>query len=340
MTRAERGILVLPGRGAYTAASLGSLDPAHPWTRRADELREAAGLPTLTELDGAARFDPTLHLQPVHASPLIWLASLLDAERAAADHRIAAVIGNSLGWYTALTAAGVLSFDDGFALVSELGRLQQEPLPDGGRGGQVIYPLTDASWQPDEALRATVSSAVAAPSGNGHGRAFASIELGGFTVLAGDDAGVERLLRHLAPVRVGERLYPLRLALHGPYHTPLVAHVAAAARELLAHLAWSQPQVTLIDGRGARWTPWSTDPAALRDYTLGDQVTSPYRFATSLRVALREEAPDRLVLTGPGNSLGGICGQALVAEGYHGIHGRADFDAVQATDPIVLSMRR
>ena len=340
MSGAERGLLVLPGRGSYTATSLGSLDAAHPWVARADELRQSERLPLLTELDTAARFDPKVHLQPIHASPLIWLASLLDAERAAADHRIAGVIGNSLGWYTALTAAGVLGFDDGFALVQELARLQQEPLAGGGRGGQIIYPLTDPDWQPDESLAATVSGALAEPNGNGAGSAFESIELGGYTVLAGDDAGMERLLRSLTPVRIGERIYPLRLALHGPYHTPLVAHVATAARERLAGLTWGPPQVTLIDGRGARWTPWSTDPAPLRDYTLGDQVTTPYRFATSLRVALREEAPDLLVLTGPGNSLGGICGQVIAAEGYHGIRGRADFAAAQRDHPLVLSMRR
>jgi [acyl-carrier-protein] S-malonyltransferase len=99
--------------------------------------------------------------------------------------------------------------------------------------------------------------------------------------------------------------------------------------------------VTLVDGRGARWTPWSTDPAALRDYTLGEQVTTPYRFASSLRVALREHAPDVLVLPGPGNSLGGICGQLVMAEGYRGIRSRADFEATQRSPtPVILSMRR
>jgi [acyl-carrier-protein] S-malonyltransferase len=92
---------------------------------------------------------------------------------------------------------------------------------------------------------------------------------------------------------------------------------------------------------GRRWTPWSTDPAALRDYTLREQVTTPFRFAVSVRVALREEAPDVLVLPGPGNSLGGICGQLIVAEGYRGIRSREDFEAVQRSEsPIVLSMHR
>jgi acyl transferase domain-containing protein len=339
MSTAERGVLVLPGRGAYTAASLGSLDPHHRWVRRADELRAAAGLPPLTELDGAASFDARLHLQPIHISPLTWLASLLDAERAAADHHIAAVIGNSLGWYTALTASGVLDFDDGFALVQEMGRLQQEPLPDGGRGGQVIYPVSDAEWRADDALRATVDGALATPGGNGAGHAYPSVDLGGYVVLAGDDAGIARVLRPLARLRIGARLYPLRLALHGPDHTPLVAHIAERAALRLAHLRWGRPQVTLIDGRGARWTPWSTDPGKLREYTLGEQVTTPYQFAASLRVALREEAPDRLVLTGPGNSLGGVCGQLLATEGYHGIRSRADFARVQQRDPLILSLR-
>lgn len=340
MSGAERGVLVLPGRGAYTVASLGSLDPGHRWVRRADELRAAAGLPPLTELDAAPRFDPQLHLQPIHISPLTWLASLLDAERAAADHHIAAVIGNGLGWYTALTATGVLDFDDGFSLVQEMGRLQQEPLPGGGRGGQVIYPVADAEWQPDDALRASVDGVLGAGDGNGAGGAFPSVELGGYVVLAGDDAGIDRALRQLAPVRIGEHRYPLRLALHGPDHSPLAAHIAERAAARLAGLRWGRPQVTLIDGRGARWTPWSTDPRALRQYTLGEQVTTPYRFAASLRVALREEAPDRLVLAGPGNSLGAICGQLLVAEGYHGMRSRADFERAQQRDPLVLSMRR
>ena len=149
------------------------------------------------------------------------------------------------------------------------------------------------------------------------------------------------LLDRLPPVRVGERLFPLRLALHGPYHTPLVEHVADAAAERLADLAWRAPTLPLIDGRGARWTPWSTDPLALRDYTLGEQLTTPFRFATSLRVALREYAPDVLVLPGPGNSLGGICGQLVVAEGYRGMRTRADFeDAQHSGTPVVLSMRR
>ena len=336
MTAMPRAVFACPGRGAYTAASLGSLPVRHPWVRRADELRAEMALPSLIELDGAGRFDPALHLLPVHAAPLTWLVSLLDLERAAADYRPAAVVGNSLGWYTALTAAGSLDFDEGFRLVQELALLQQEPLPQDGPGGQVIYPRHDPDWQPDPALERAIDAAL-----HDGGEVFPSVDLGGYVVLAGTETGVGRLLADLPPVRLGERMYPLRLARHGPYHTPLVEHVAAAARERLAGLRWRAPEVTLIDGRGARFSPWSTDPGELAAYTLGAQVVSPYRFDTSIRVALREYAPDVLVLPGPSNSLGAIVGQLVVAEGYRGIRSRTDFEAVQSgPEPVVLSMRR
>jgi acyl transferase domain-containing protein len=338
--RRRRAAIVCPGRGAYTAASLGALPAAHPLVARAEELRARHGLEPLLELDGADRFEPARHLRPANASPLIFLASLLDAEVALADHDVTAVLGNSLGWYTALVVGGALPFDDGFELVQTMALLQEEPLPDGGPGGQVIYPLTDEAWQPDPRLARTVHDVLTEETGNGGGRVFESIDLGGFAVLAGDEAGVGRLVEHLAPVKLGERLFPLRLAMHGPYHTPLVAHVADAARQRLAGLAWSAPRITLIDGRGARWTPWSTDPAALRDYTLGEQVVTPFSFAASVWVALREHAPDVLVLPGPGNSLGGICGQLVVGEGYRGIRSREAFAQAQLTDPVILSMRR
>jgi malonyl CoA-acyl carrier protein transacylase len=337
----RRAGLVCPGRGSYTAASLGTLPADHPFVARAEELRARYELEPLLALDGAERFDPSRHLRPAHASPLILVASLLDAEQALEDHRVVAVAGNSLGWYTALALAGALSFDDAYRLVQEVALLQELPSEtDGGPGGQVIYPLTDAAWRPDAELEAAVGVALQEVEAAG-GHVFPSIDLGGYAVLAGDEPGVQSLLRHLPPLRVGDRLFPLRLAQHGPYHTPLVAHVAEAARAALEDLEWRTPRISLVDGRGARWTPWSTDPAALRDYTLGEQLTTPFDFASSVTVLLREHAPELLLLPGPGNSLGGICGQLVVAEGYRGIRSRGDFDAAQASDlPIVLSMRR
>jgi len=332
----KRAALVFPGRGSYTAASLGSLPPDNTLVQRVEELRRGYDLRSLLELDSARRFEPKVHLLPANASPLIFLTSLIDLSATPDGVEPVVAIGNSMGWYTALTAVGVLSLEEGYRLVQEVSLLQQEPLPSDGPGGQVIYPLTGDDWRIDPELRARVDAALT----QGNGEVHPSIDLGGYAVLAGSETGVARLMELLPPARVGERLYPLRLALHGPYHTPLVSHVARAAQERLADLHWNAPEISLVDGRGARWSPWSTDPAALRDYTLGEQVTTPFGFATSLRVTLREWAPDLLMLPGPGNSLGGICGRAVVAEGYRGIRNRANFEAVQERDGLMLSLHR
>jgi [acyl-carrier-protein] S-malonyltransferase len=333
----SRAVVAFPGRGAYTGASLGVLSDQHPWVQRADALRAEYDLLPLTELDRAPRFDPRLHLRPANAAPMVFLIGMLHAERIAVDHEVVAAIGDSMGWYTALAAAGTLSFDDAFRLSQQVALLQEQPLPEDGPGGQIIYPLTDASWRPDPKLASAVEAALKAGNGNVHN----SVELGGYAVLAGTETGISALLAALPPVKVGERSFPLRLALQGPHHSPLVSHVARAAQQSLGDLTWRAPTVTLVDGRGARFTPWSADPLELARYTLADHIVDSYRFATALRVALREYAPEVVLLPGPGNSLGGICGQVLVAEGYRGIRSRQAFERAQAGgQPLLLSIRR
>ncbi len=331
----KRLAIVCPGRGSYTERELRSLPEEHPWVARADELRAGYGLPALSDLDRAERFSAALHLRPANAAPLIWLVTRIDVARVLveADARAVCVLGNSMGWYTALAAAGALDFDDGFRLVQEMALLQEEARG----GGQVLYPCIGEDWRPDlERERAVEAALAAAP-----GAAWPSIRLGGYAVLAGSDAGLASLLGALPPVALGKNRYPFKLVGHGPYHTPLLAGVSARARSTLAELRWRRPEIALIDGRGRRFTPWSADPAELADYTLGAQVVTPYDFTLSVRVALREYAPDELCLPGPGNSLGGVCGQILVQERWRGIDSRAAFEAEQqgAAAP-VRSLRR
>ncbi len=165
-----RAVLVLPGRGAYTAATLGTIPVDHPLVAEAESLRAEMGLDSLLALDSADRFAPEIHLRPANASPLIFLASMLDAERAAADHRLVAVIGNSLGWYTALTVAGALDFADGFRLVQGIALLQEEAAAAGVDGGQLIYPRVGVDWQPVEEYGAAVEAALTDGAGSDDGR--------------------------------------------------------------------------------------------------------------------------------------------------------------------------
>lgn len=328
-----RVALFCPGRGSYTEKSLRSLPTGETWVETAEELRHEYGLEPLQALDQAARFEPARHLRPANAAALIYVCSMLDAREVRAREQVVCVGGNSLGWYTALAVAGALSFADGFRLVQEMALLQEQGEP----GGQVIYPLVDAEWRPSAEAHAAVARLLA----GGAGEVFPSIRLGGYAVLAGTNAGVARLLKELPAVKLGSTSYPFRLAQHGPYHTPLASGVAARAREQLARLDFRAPQITLVDGRGVRSTPAATDVEALRAYTLGAQVDTPYDFTASVRVALREHAPARLVLPGPGNTLGGVCAQILIALGWRGLASKSDFEACQASaEPLLESLRR
>ncbi|HJP70567.1 MAG TPA: hypothetical protein VJ975_02520 [Candidatus Limnocylindria bacterium] len=332
----SRAAVAFPGRGSYGPRSLGSLPAAHRWVRRADELRTGAGLPTLTSLDGAAQFDPGVHLRPTNAWPLIFLTSLLDAERIADDHEVVVVIASSTGWYTALAASGALGFDDAFRLVQEMAGAAEAPLTD-GEAGELIYPLADEAWQPDAGRGAQVRSALSRADGS----AGLAVDLGAFAVIGGTIAALDRIGSELAPVAVSERTYPLRLPGGDGWHTPLRRDAADRVAGSVGELSWDRPNVTLVDDRGVRFTPWSTDPAELATQSLRGQAGSTYDFAAGLRVALREYAPDVVLLPGPGASLGAACAQVIVAEGYRGLRSRAEFEEAQSgAAPILLSMRR
>lgn len=332
-TSSRRVALLCPGRGSYTEKSLRSLSGTDPAVRAAEALRAEYELEPLLALDSAAKFEPARHLRPANAAALIYLCSWLDARAVRARERVVCVAGNSLGWYTALAVAGALSFEDGFRLVQEMALLQEQ----GEAGGQVIYPLVGEDWRRAPASAAAVARLLA----DAPGEVFPSIHLGGYAVLAGTPAGVARLLKELPPLKLGTTSYPFRLAQHGPYHTPLASSVAARAREQLARLEFRAPELPLIDGRGLCFTPAASDLDALRAYTLGAQIDTPYDFTASVRVATLEYAPERLVLPGPGNTLGGVCAQVLIALGWRGLATRADFEAVQASErPVLESLRR
>ena len=179
--------------------------------------------------------------------------------------------------------------------------LQQEPLDAGAGGGQLIYPRLDGDWQPMAEWAAALDAV-----GEDGGEVFPSVDLGAYVVLAGTRRG--SIAWWGAWRRWSWASGSSRSASRSTGRTTRRSGaVAASAAERLTDLPWRAPQLTLIDGRGARLTPWSTDPAELAT-TPWASTGGPFRFALSVRVALREDAPDVLVLPGPGNSLGGIWG--------------------------------
>lgn len=337
MTAAQRVLVVAPGRGSYGPRELGTLARAAAESEKGEAAVaritaaiDAARGGSLRELDERKTFTPDL-LGPESANSLIFACSLLDfALFPEAPHgppyEVAGFIGNSLGFYTTLALSGALTLEDGARLVATMGRLQAKL----ARGQQLIYPWVDEEWRPVPERRAAIQAALES------GAAFDSIRLGGFAILACEDARAVRL----PPAKQGGRDYPFVLEGHHGYHSPLAAAVAEAASIELGDLAWRAPSAHLVDGRGAIFTPWSADPRELADYALAYQVREPFDFTAQLVTALRELAPDSIVLLGPGESIGGAIGQVIVQERFFGLESKAAFMERQRTAPVLHALGR
>jgi len=119
--------------------------------------------------------------------------------------------------------------------------------------------------------------------------------------------------------------------------------MAGSSGRALAQLpsAWfGSPDVPMIDGRGHVWRPFASEPRALHDYTFVAQILETYDFTRAVQVAVKEYAPDRIVLLGPGDTLGGAIAQALIAIQWRGLRSKADFQEIQSADPVLISMGR
>ena len=243
----KRALVICPGRGSYNASELGSLRHfAHeaswaPLLSQADDASRAAGLMSVTELDAMPKFSRAEHMEPAHSSVLTYTIACADyAARTAAIAAYAAafqpatptaaelpwtavgICGNSLGWYTSVALGGAVSFREGLEIVlTTSGYQRSQPQ----LGGQLVYPTLGLEWEESKALTGAIETALA--SANQVGYASISIELGGATVLAADDTGMEALKANLPAVARGRIKYPLVLPGHSAFHTPLMADMAA-----------------------------------------------------------------------------------------------------------------
>jgi [acyl-carrier-protein] S-malonyltransferase len=330
-----RVVVVCPGRGTYNAGEWGYLARHHAARgdvlAQFDRYRAEQGQPTLSALDGQTPYAPEVHGRGDHASALIFACAYLDALALDAERcEIVAVTGNSMGWYIALAVAQALAPPDALHLVNTMGRLMHES----ALGGQVLQPFVDEDWRELPGERARLLGLVEEIHGGDGAQLHLSIDLGGMLVFGGNEPGLTRLTAAL-PKR--DR-YPMRLHQHSAFHTPLQTPVRERARAQLSAEPFRRPAVPLVDGRGQVWTPWSTDPERLWDYTLGHQLVAPYDFTRAVQVAVKEFAPDALVVLGPGTTLGGAVAQALIGCRWRELASKRDFTAQQAREPFVLSL--
>lgn len=339
MTARKSAVVIAPGRGTYGKTELGSIARLHG-DRFAeiiadfDAQRAARGEPTVSELDGAERFSVSTHMRGDVAAPLIYSASILDFLSIDRDaYEVVAVAGNSMGWYSALAMSGAVSIADGFRIANAMGTNSQAH----GPGGQLLFQVVDEDWRAVPGLRdamfALVANIAARP---GHALAL-SIDLGGMLLFAGDEAGLAALIAEAPPTPGRD---PLRLAGHGPFHTPLMQGSADKARSQLPPSLFGEAAIPLVDGRGHIWRRHASDPAAMWDYSFDHQILAPYDFTLSVQVAVKEFAPEVIILPGPGDTLGGAVAQALIGIEWQGMTSKKDFSDRQKSAPFLLSMSR
>ena len=332
----KSAVVICPGRGTYNQAELGYLGRYATgdidFVDAIDAQRTQLGQVTISELDGMDRFSTRVHTTGENASPLIYACAMNDfASIDLEAYDLVAVGGNSMGWYLALACAGVLRGINGFHLVNTMGSLMQEE----GVGGQVIYSLVDDQWRFDKDA-ARVCDNVSAELNSHPGTSVSdSILLGGMRVMAANEAGIKGLLEKLPP---RQDRYPFQLQHHAAFHSDLLAHIPGMAQNRILPEAFEPARLPLIDGRGVTWQPGAIDYDRLYQYTLSDQITQPYNFSKLIEVAVKEFAPDCIILLGPGSTLGPPIAQELIRQAWLGLETKDEFIARQATDPFLLSM--
>lgn len=147
-----------------------------------------------------------------------------------ADIRPGYVAGHSLGEFTALVAAGVLTFSDALRLVAERGRLASTK----GAKGSMAAIVGLSAEQVDDVIRAH------APDGetvvaNDNGPAQVTI--------AGSAQSVALVSEALA--RSGARkIVPLRIS--GPFHFPPMGRIGGDLRAFMDGLRWREPVVPIV----------------------------------------------------------------------------------------------
>jgi malonyl CoA-acyl carrier protein transacylase len=332
----KRAVVICPGRGTYNKEELGYLQRLHPekieLINVIDNYRQQQGQISISELDSMAQYSMRTHTAGENASALIYGCALADFQSINKDeYDIVAVTGNSMGWYIALAVAGALNERNAIELINTMGSM----MIDGVIGGQMIYPIINDLWQKDHLIIEKINTWCGEVNQAQDCEVYISINLGGYLVFGGNKSGLKALEQKLPQV---QDRYPMNLFNHAAFHTPLLAETSVKAKALLSSTLFEKPILPLIDGLGQIWQPHSCDVNALYDYTLGAQVVAPYNFSKAIEVALKEYAPDKLIILGPGATLGGAVGQSLIDQQWLSMKEKADFIALQKQDPFILAM--
>lgn len=219
--------------------------------------------------DGPAeQLNATEHAQPALFATSMAALEKLKAEAPESIDACTVTAGLSLGEYSALCFAGVMSFDDGLRVVRARGLAMQAAADANPSGMVAILGMEAAQLEAlcDEARGDDVLQ-------------IANLLCPGNIVCSGDNAACERLGK-LADAAGAMKVIPLSVA--GAFHTPLMQSAVDKLVETLAGVEMHAPRIPVVSNVDAQA---HTDPEEIRSL-LAKQVVSPVRWEDSVRAML------------------------------------------------------
>ncbi len=293
-----------PGQGSQKSG-MGEPWVDHPSWELVDEASEASGR-DIEHLLLRADNEELTHTRNSQLSTYVLSMVVLDAvERTGLEPAFLA--GHSLGEYSALTAAGVVSFSAGVRLVTERGDAMQAAAEESVGTMAAVLGLDDEKV--DLVCRRTDGDVWVA-NYNSPGQVIISgspdaIELAG---MAAKELGAKRVM----PIRVG-----------GAFHTPFMAPARDRLRKALAETEMRAPNRPVFANIDAEAHTEAVGWAGL----LGAQLTSPVLWRHTLH-ALEAAGTSTFLELGPGTTLTGLAKRTLKGKAGISVATPADVDSL------------
>jgi [acyl-carrier-protein] S-malonyltransferase len=281
--------IVFPGQGTQYVGMGKNFTETHFF----EKANEAAGY-NLKDimLEGPAdTLKLTENTQPAIVAHSLMLFDELKHILASKEVRVEQVLGHSVGEYAALSAAGVLSFEDAIRSVHYRGKFMQEAAP-AGKG--TMYAILKQS---EEIIREACSSA----STDAEKVSPANFNEPSQIVISGDKAACERAIKYMEE-KTAARVKAIELQVSAPFHCALMKPAELKLKAVLDEAKFNTPRIPYVANIDANTYGVETSVETIKENLL-KQVCGSVLWTQSIQ-KLSEDTV--IIECGPGKVLAGL----------------------------------
>lgn len=274
---------VFPGQGAQFVGMGKELYETSPLAKELfEKANEILGF-RITDLMFAGT-DEDLKQTKV-TQPAIFLHSVILAKTLGEEFQPDMTAGHSLGEFSALVAAGALSFEDGLKLVYARALAMQKACEANPSTMAAILALPDEKV---EEICASIDDVVVPANYNCPGQ----------IVISGSNSGIEKACE-LMKEAGAKRALPLKVG--GAFHSPLMESARVELSDAIESTRFSAPVCPVYQNVS---TTGETDPDTIKQNLIA-QLTSPVKWTQSVQQMIADGATEFVEL-GPGSVLQGL----------------------------------